>query len=198
MSDYVQNPDNSKKQVIGKLPDNAYDRFASPTAISMSKTPNYVVINRGLTNEVGFFLNESKSFASLDFGISGGVTASKDKIGITGSANQTTFTSDFVAGDRIKITSGSGETAVTQVLTVDSVQSDTRLKLTSNWTGNTYTASGFVINNGKRKSSNYVKVGIPDTGSQLNIHPIAYSSSIADKNKITYIYRSGLGMEERI
>ena len=56
----------------------------------------------------------------------------------------------------------------------------------------------FVINNGKRKSSNYVKVGIPDTGSQLNIHPIAFSSSIADKNKITYIYRSGLGMEERI
>ena len=78
MSDYIQDPNNSKKQVPGNLPDNAYDRFGSPDTGSYVKTPNAVIIG-DVAGDVGFFLGSSASFAekmSNDSYPEGGVTGS--------------------------------------------------------------------------------------------------------------------------
>ena len=64
MPDYIQDPNNSKKQIPGPKPDNAYDRIGVPSQFSMSKMPHYVVIGT-LTGDVGFFLEDSASFSEL-------------------------------------------------------------------------------------------------------------------------------------
>ena len=63
MPDYVQDGNDSKKQVPGSLPDNYYDRASVVSNVSesisgggmgLNKTPNSVFIN-SLTGNVGFF-----------------------------------------------------------------------------------------------------------------------------------------------
>jgi hypothetical protein len=124
MSDYVQDPNDSKKQVPGQLPDNAYDRVSSPIPCSSSmKTPNSVYIVSDLTNTVGFFFGSSASFASAGAGkeAAGGN-------GVSASAKYTIF---------------GGEASL-------------------------------------------------NAGTQLNIHPLAWSGSLADKGKVMFVYKSGL------
>ena len=64
MSDYIQDPNNSKKQVPGKLPDNARDRISNPRAGTFTKTPNAVVIGETMTTGIKFYFKSSASFAS--------------------------------------------------------------------------------------------------------------------------------------
>ena len=63
MANYVQDPDNSKKQLPGPPPDNYYDGAIIPTAGSLVKRPSSVMINTS-NNTIGFFLGSSASFAS--------------------------------------------------------------------------------------------------------------------------------------
>ena len=119
MSDYVQDPNDSKKTVAGPKPDNAYDRLNSnPNTSSIFKTPNAVIITQTPSKPIGFFFGSSASFAAL---------------------------------------------------------SD------------------------KNLAANYISFGAPTAGTVLNIHPIAYSASLADHNegtstyKIALVYKGGLG-----
>ena len=60
---YIQDPDNTKTQVPGKLPDNAYDRHIITPSQSLHKTPNYVYFNEVPTKPVHFFFGNSASYA---------------------------------------------------------------------------------------------------------------------------------------
>ena len=64
MPDYIQDPNNTKKQIPGAKPLNAYDRAVVPSQHSMSRSPHYVIIG-SLTADVGFFLGNSASFSSV-------------------------------------------------------------------------------------------------------------------------------------
>ena len=92
MSNYVQDPDNSKKVVPGTR---ILDKYGTPETGSFVKTPSFVVVG-GLTNEVGFFLEGSASFASKLAIQSGseaeGLTPSSSVHGgLTGSEHYTAF-----------------------------------------------------------------------------------------------------------
>ena len=63
MPDYIQDPNDSKKQVPGPKTYQHYDRFVNATPHSMSKTPNYIIVNADLTNSAGFFMGTSASFS---------------------------------------------------------------------------------------------------------------------------------------
>jgi len=76
MPNYIQDPNNTKKQIPGPLPDNAYDRIYNTTPHSMSKTPNYVLVTSNFTNTAGFFFGSSASFALKEAGAHVHVTAS--------------------------------------------------------------------------------------------------------------------------
>ena len=76
MADYVQDPNDSKKQVPGTPPDNYYDRISTAAPYSMSKTPNYVLVTSNFTNTAGFFFGSSASFALKEAGAHVHVTAS--------------------------------------------------------------------------------------------------------------------------
>jgi hypothetical protein len=84
MPEYKQDPNDSKKQVAGSLPDNAYDRVKTPTTCVLTKTPNAVFIASS-TNTIGFFFGSSASFASKAT-TEGGTT-------LTGSSHYTDFAS---------------------------------------------------------------------------------------------------------
>ena len=56
MSNYIQDPDDSKKQIPGSLPDNAYDRGTIPTRCMFTKTPNYIIVNSTLVGFLEFGL----------------------------------------------------------------------------------------------------------------------------------------------
>jgi hypothetical protein len=71
----------------------------------------------------------------IDSRLQGSVTSSQNSISITGS--NTTFTTDLIVGDTVKITSGS----TSQVFKIASISSDLLLTLGGIWTGNTYTGS---------------------------------------------------------
>ena len=62
MSDYIQDPNNSEKQVPGSLPDNAFDRLSTVEGCTLFKTPTAVVIG-AVSDEVGFFFGTSASFS---------------------------------------------------------------------------------------------------------------------------------------
>ena len=71
MSDYIQDPNNSKKQVPGNLPDNAYDRFGNPDTGSYVKTPNAVIFGDVATDvpnvtEIEGLISISSSESSLE------------------------------------------------------------------------------------------------------------------------------------
>ena len=65
MPDYKQDPNNSKKQVPGSLPDNFFQRSSHPAPCTLAKTPNYVLVTTALNDPFGFFYGSSASFADL-------------------------------------------------------------------------------------------------------------------------------------
>ena len=195
MPDYVQDGNDSKKQVPSSLPDNHYDRANVVSNVSesiagggtgLNKTPNSVFIN-SLTGNVGFFFGTSASFASLDLDLTGNgyITASKGSKQISASAETTAFTTELAAGDKIEIISAS----VRQVRIIDSIKNDTSMSITENWTGNEYSQSS-ITRRRSFMSGNYENYGNPANGSEFNIHPVAYSGSISDK--VIFIYKGGL------
>ena len=52
MSDYIQDPNDSKKQVAGNLPDNAYDRVNTVEGCTLAKTPTAVIIGDISSTEI--------------------------------------------------------------------------------------------------------------------------------------------------
>jgi len=64
MPNYIQDPNDSKKQIPGSPPDNYYDRSSSPATASLVKTPNSIYAVAACDG-VGFFFGSSASFAAL-------------------------------------------------------------------------------------------------------------------------------------
>ena len=64
MPDYIQDPNDSKKQVPGTQPDNYYGSAVVPATGSLVKTPNSVMFN-ATNGTFGFFFGSSASFAAL-------------------------------------------------------------------------------------------------------------------------------------
>ena len=62
MPDYVQDPNNSKKQVPGPKPANYYERTAKPVSGIFHKTPSLVYVNKTIQDDLGFFFGDSASF----------------------------------------------------------------------------------------------------------------------------------------
>ena len=54
MPDYIQDPNNSKKQIPGPKPANAYDRIGTVTNCAFTKQPNSVLVTAPITDKVGF------------------------------------------------------------------------------------------------------------------------------------------------
>jgi hypothetical protein len=66
MPNYIQDPNNSKKQIPGPKPDNAYDRIGTVTNCAFTKQPNSVLVTGQLDHSVGFFFGNSASFAEFN------------------------------------------------------------------------------------------------------------------------------------
>ena len=64
MPNYIKDPNNSKKQVPGPLPDNYHGRTSAPTNCEFVKTPNYIIFNTAMQDEFGLFFGTSASYAS--------------------------------------------------------------------------------------------------------------------------------------
>ena len=187
MSKYIAD---GKKQKPGELPKNAYDRVYPVDFYSLNKTPNLVYFG-SLDNSVSFFYGSSASFAELDLNLTGTgqITCSNGSIQISGSG--TSFTTELVSGDKIKITSAS----VSQVRVVDTIKNDTSMSVTENVTlavNNDVFSQSFVERKRTFMSSNYIDYGKPSVGSKALIHPTAVSASSGDEGKILYVYKSGL------
>jgi hypothetical protein len=117
MSDYKQDPNDSKKQVPGPPSHQAYDRASNPTRCFLAKSPHYILVNTTLTDSVGFFFGSSASFASakqtegnLDLAASIAAVGSGS---LTGSANYVKMLEDATAGTTLHINPNawSGSTA---------------------------------------------------------------------------------------
>lgn len=184
MPDYVQDTNDSKKQVPGPLADNYYDRAIVTFSSSLNKTPNNVFIG-SLAGSVGFFFGTSASFAALDFTPTGTITASNGSTKISGSSN-CLFTSELVVGDKIHIISES----VTQLMTVTSIESDTRMNTIETYGGGNETGSHTYVSKGTLTSRHYIDYGKPIAGTEFNIHPTVFSGSNSDI--VTFIYKGGL------
>ena len=64
MSNYIQDPNDSKKQIPGPPSYQAHDRTSAPARCSFIKTPNYVLITKAMTKPFGFFYGTSASFSA--------------------------------------------------------------------------------------------------------------------------------------
>jgi hypothetical protein len=64
MPNYIKDPNNSKKQVPGPLPDSYHGRRSTPTNCGFVKTPNYIIFNTAMQDEFGLFFGTSASYAS--------------------------------------------------------------------------------------------------------------------------------------
>ena len=137
MSNYVQDLNDNKKQVPGKLPDNAYDRVITAQTCSLVKTPNSVLIANIDGVQIGFSFRNSSSFAKLDSltdggGTNSGITASNSSKGITGS--NTSFLTDFQVGDKIKIVSSSNDgNSYFQIMNVASIAYNHAFSASEDW-----------------------------------------------------------------
>tara|TARA_R100000008_G_scaffold33195_1_gene18773 strand:+ start:201 stop:620 length:420 start_codon:yes stop_codon:yes gene_type:complete len=64
MPDYIQDPNDSKKQVPGPLTDQHFDRVKAPIKCGLVKQPHYVMIASTLTNDISFYFGSSASYAA--------------------------------------------------------------------------------------------------------------------------------------
>ena len=65
MPNYIQDPNNSDKQVPGRLTDKHFDRVRAATEFSASKTPNYVVITaKPSDGNIGFYFGSYLNFSA--------------------------------------------------------------------------------------------------------------------------------------
>ena len=72
MSDYVpvsgSGLGDHRTQGPGPPPYNAYDRTSAPAVCTLTKTPNYVLVTKTMTNPFGFFFGGSASFSENNTG----------------------------------------------------------------------------------------------------------------------------------
>ena len=91
---YIQDPDNSNKQIPASKGDNAYDRVFTPPTASLVKTPNAVFLAAGV-GTVGFFFGSSASFAEnaadegSGTGLSNGALTGSSHYQVFGTTNDT-------------------------------------------------------------------------------------------------------------
>ena len=64
MPDYIQDPDDSSKQIPGKKTDQHFDRMNKPITGSYTRQPHYVLVTGTPTQDLGFFFGSSASFAT--------------------------------------------------------------------------------------------------------------------------------------
>jgi len=64
MPNYIQDPNDSKKQVPGPQPDSYHGKRSAPANCALVKSPNYVLFNTAMQDEFGFFFGTSASYAS--------------------------------------------------------------------------------------------------------------------------------------
>ena len=64
MPDYIQDPNNSKKQIPGPKTDQHFDRVTSLEAFTITKQPHYVHVNSAVSLGLGFFFGNSASFST--------------------------------------------------------------------------------------------------------------------------------------
>tara|TARA_Y100001963_G_C6487088_1_gene311669 strand:+ start:100 stop:480 length:381 start_codon:yes stop_codon:yes gene_type:complete len=64
MPDYIQDPNDSKKQIPGPKSDQHFDRFTSPLAFTQSKQPTYIQVVSNVGGGLGLFFGSSASFAA--------------------------------------------------------------------------------------------------------------------------------------
>ena len=95
MPNYIQDPNNSKKQIPGPKPDNAYDRVGTVTNCVLIKQPNSVLVTAPITDKVGFIFGNSASFADK----AGGGEPGR----VTGSENYINMLSSSTAGTKLDI-----------------------------------------------------------------------------------------------
>tara|TARA_R100000008_G_C3508185_1_gene127383 strand:- start:49 stop:435 length:387 start_codon:yes stop_codon:yes gene_type:complete len=102
MSNYVQDPNNSKKVIPGPKPANAYDRTQIQSACSMSKTPHQVLVvnGDGSNDTIGFFFGSSASFAEKNT-VEGNVSIASGIL--TASTHYQTFGKGLSAGTILDI-----------------------------------------------------------------------------------------------
>ena len=102
MSNYVQDPNNSKKTVSGPKPANAYDRTHVQLACTMSKTPHQVIVvnGDGTNDTIGFFFGSSASFAAKNT-VEGATSIGRSAL--TGSTHYQTFGKGLAAGTILDI-----------------------------------------------------------------------------------------------
>ena len=96
------------KQTPGQLPDQAYDRTVQPGPCTFTKSPNYVLITKTMTEPFGFWYGTSQSFH--EFG------GANDADGGGGKAAPTVYDTDWgliTVGTRLDIhpSSWSGSSA---------------------------------------------------------------------------------------
>ena len=100
MPNYIQDPNDSTKQVPGAQPPNAFTRTLQPEAFSGSyKAPNYILFNTAMQDPFGLFFGSSASYAEAATNDSGpaGYTSS-----LVGAGNYQTFPAAIgTAGTRL-------------------------------------------------------------------------------------------------
>jgi hypothetical protein len=89
MSRYIQDPNDSKKQIPGPLPANAYGSATNPPHCTHVKAPSGILVNTLLTTPVGFHF--------------GGTSASLSADGNTTIGNYTVMLNDAAAGTKLDI-----------------------------------------------------------------------------------------------
>ena len=101
MSRYIQDPNDSTKQVPAPAASNTYGSAQNPTHCIAVKAPSGILVNTLLTEDVGFFFGSSASFSEL--GAAGKILTT----------NYTTMLNDAVAGTKLNIhpTAWSGSAA---------------------------------------------------------------------------------------
>jgi len=87
MPNYIQDPNDSKKQIPGPKSDQHFDRAHSVTAFTMSKQPTFVQVISAVSDGLGFFFGSSASFASK------AIVEDAGGVGPTGSQHYDTFDS---------------------------------------------------------------------------------------------------------
>ena len=70
---YKQDPNDSTKQVPNIQGDNRHDRAKTPTAFTLTKSPNYIVVKEDVAAGFGLFFNPT-TFSSSAAAEGGGLT----------------------------------------------------------------------------------------------------------------------------
>jgi hypothetical protein len=76
MPNYIQDPNDSKKQIPGPPSEKMHDRYNNPVPCRYTKSPTYVMMTSATTaaDSVGFFFGTSASFAAKSVSEGGGGT----------------------------------------------------------------------------------------------------------------------------